>query len=315
MQRERALGRNIHHPCRCTYYWGEDHKSKPMSDKYPDKHPEKYPIYTDLISASQLQSLAPKPALLDCRAKLGDAQWGAGAYLSGHIPGALRADLDAHLAAPPDARGRHPLPDKSAWIKRIREWGIGNDQQVVVYDDAGGAYAARAWWMFRWVGHAAVAVLDGGLKQWRHDLATTTHQPERSTFTERQSLTQTISTAEILEGLNSPQASVLIDARAPARFAGIEEPIDPVAGHIPGAVCSPFSDNLQDNGCFKSPTELTAKFSAFLDRRMVCYCGSGVTAAHNILALHICGVSDVALYPESWSGWITDPTRPVETGT
>ena len=266
-------------------------------------------FYDNIVSVGNLERLqdAGHPLTIrDCRAALGDAAWGRQAYAEGHIEGALYANLDEDLAAPPDHRGRHPLPDPAEFCATLGRWGISADQQVVVYDDAGGAYAARAWWMLRWVGHAKVAVLDGGLKHWHRPLVKTSEAPLSTQFQQGAPLAETVAAEE------AHAAASLLDARTEERWAGRAEPIDPVAGHIPGAVCLPFQENLDADGLFKSPAELTARFEG-LDQPLVCYCGSGVTACHNILALHIAGISDVRLYADSWSGWITDPNRPVAT--
>jgi len=272
-------------------------------------------VYTDIISAADLAAILPQSAVLDCRAKLGDPAWGRRAYLSGHINSAQYADLDADLADPPGVHGRHPLPKPERFAATIRRWGIDAGRQVVVYDDAGGAFAARAWWMFRWLGHTSVAVLDGGLASWGQALKTGAESPPpRSDFAAQAPLTQVISSDELHTALTARHPPTLVDTRARSRWAGEEEPIDPVAGHIPGAHCYPFQENLSADGCFKTATELRARFNA-PGAHIVCYCGSGVTAAHNILAMHIAGLDEPALYADSWSGWITDPSRPVATVT
>ena len=265
-------------------------------------------LFTTIISPQALaQALAGErpPRLIDCRARLGDPAWGKAAYLSGHLPGAVYADLDADLADPPDDRGRHPLPERERWAQTVRQWGIGNDDQVVVYDDAGGAFAARAWWMFRWLGHAPVAVLDGGLAACDLPVESTTPDYPPAAFETRAAITREVGA----DRMNDPNLT-LTDARAEARWSGREEPIDPVAGHIPGASCLPFQGNLADDGRFLPAAELAERF-AHLDDPVVCYCGSGVTACHNILAMCIAGLEEPYLYPDSWSGWITDPERPI----
>jgi len=278
--------------------------------------------FTTLISAVDLTDRLDSVKILDCRAQLGNPTWGRGQFLTGHIAGAQYANLDEDLAVPPNADGRHPLPDRTLWAKTIGSWGIRNDHQVVVYDDAGGPYAARAWWMFRWAGHAAVAVLDGGLAAWLEHAGETalvagaSPTPSPAAFRLGEPLTRLAATQDVLENIAaSPPERAMLDARTEARYAGREEPIDPVAGHIPGAHCRPFTDNLDARGRFKSPTELRAEFDALpigLDE-VICYCGSGVTAAHNLLALRIAGFAEPTLYAASWSGWITDRERPVAT--
>jgi len=265
-------------------------------------------IYTTLISATQLTALN-NARILDCRARLGEPEYGRQLYQQGHIPAAGYLSLDDDLAAAPGTGGRHPLPQPEQLASRLRELGINDDDQVVVYDDAGGAYAARAWWCLRWLGHTAVAVLDGGLGAWQGELETAQPEPARGNFSIRPALTRTIEVSELNRQL---EARTLIDARSEARFAGREEPIDAVAGHIPGAVCRPFQDNLDEQGRFCSAAELKLRFASLHpDEQTVCYCGSGVTAAHNILALKLAGYPEPVLYPGSWSEWIVSPQREV----
>jgi len=271
--------------------------------------------YTNLISATELRAMLDRCVVLDCRSRLGETAWGRQQYEIGHIKGAFYAHLDSDLADPPNQHGRHPLPDRDRFTRCIRRWGIDNDTQVVCYDDAGGAYAARAWWMLRWMGHAQVAVLDGGLPAWDGPIESGTGPAAaHSNFTPGAPLTRLIEVEELERQLHSAQPPLLVDARARSRWAGAEEPIDAVAGHIPGAHCYPFNDNLDARGYFRPAAELRARFNAPA-ADVVCYCGSGVTAAHNILAMHIAGLPEPALYADSWSGWITDPQRPVATHT
>ena len=269
------------------------------------------------VSAAWLASHSDNCLILDCRATLGKPGQGREHYLLGHIPGAVYADIDQDMADPPDHRGRHPLPEKTRWVNTLAEWGLNQGQQVVLYDDAGGAFAARAWWMLLWVGHAHAAVLDGGWSAWQstYPEAVTSELPATSpsNFQAAQSLVQIASTEQIQKSL-AQQALPLIDARTEDRWAGRGDPIDPVSGHIPGARCLPFQENLNADGRFKSPAELAQRFAEYDPTEpLVHYCGSGVTATHNILAMHIAGKTNTLLYPESWSGWITDPTRPIET--
>jgi thiosulfate/3-mercaptopyruvate sulfurtransferase len=272
-------------------------------------------MYRTIISSQQLaerQSRNPDHVkLLDCRARLNEPLWGAAVFAEAHLQGAQHADLDSQLAAAPGQHGRHPLPSLENWVAQIRSWGIDAKDQVVTYDDANGAFAARAWWMFRWAGHEAVAVLDGGINSWTGPLVSTASQARASVkpshFNARSPLTQAINVDDVL----NPQHTI-VDARSLARWRGDEEPIDPVAGHIPGAVCLPFQDNLNGDGTFKSPTDLAAQFS-HLNDPIVCYCGSGVTAAHNLLALKVAGRDEPSLFVGSWSEWIRDPARPIET--
>ncbi|MCZ6710861.1 MAG: sulfurtransferase [Gammaproteobacteria bacterium] len=267
-------------------------------------------MYETLISAAQLaaglQNDSLRPRVLDCRTHLGDPDFGAAAYAERHIPGAYHADLDRDFASAPSDQGRHPLPDQHALAAKLRAWGINDDDQVVVYDDAGGAFAARAWWCLRWLGHPATALLDGGLGSWPGPWTGDFTSCEPGNFSIRPTLTRSITAS----ALSEQQADLeLIDARTPERFNGEHEPIDPVAGHIPGAHCLPFQDNLERDGRFKSPESLRARFPGSA-ANVVCYCGSGVTAAHNVLAMRIAGLEEAILYPGSWSEWIVDPNRP-----
>ena len=270
-----------------------------------------------LISSDELAQLTETAQILDCRAKLGDPSWGATAFEQGHIAEAHYVDLDTELAVAPNQHGRHPLPSQQQWLNQVRALGLRNDAQIVVYDDAGGSFAARAWWMLRWLGHENVAVLDGGLAQWTQPLQTgKAAPPQPSAFAIHPPLTRLYSSEQILTAIQQPidARPQLVDARSRERFAGKEEPIDPVAGHIVGAICLPFIENLEANGKFKSPTALAARFAHISEiNDVVCYCGSGVTATHNILAARIAGLPEPALYADSWSGWITDPQRPYET--
>ena len=267
--------------------------------------------YTTVIAADELRELH-NVKIFDCRAALGDSGYGHRVYAEGHIAGAVYLSLDDDLASPPGDGGRHPLPRPDSLAMRLRELGVSDDAQVVVYDDAGGAYAARAWWCLRWLGHEAVAVLDGGLNAWTGTLETTTPDPAPGNFSIRPALTRTVDASELQ---TSASARTLVDARARARFAGEEEPIDPVAGHIPGAVCLPFQENLAADGRFQDAETLKRRFADVGSAdNVVCYCGSGVTAAHNILAMKIAGYPEPALYPGSWSEWIRDPDRAIATG-
>lgn len=249
--------------------------------------------------------------LIDCRARLGDLAYGDRAYGESRLPGAVRLDLDRDLASPPGDGGRHPLPDPDALCARLRALGLDDDQQLVCYDDAGGAFAARAWWCLRWLGHEAVAVLDGGWQHWQGAKETGPPGPVTTgRFSRRPALTRQIDAAGLAAELGGP---TLLDARSEARYAGREEPIDPVAGHIPGARCRPFDGNLTADGRFRPAGDLAARFAGLGDD-LVCYCGSGVTAAHNVLALRRAGLPEPRLYPGSWSEWIRDPARPQASG-
>ncbi len=276
--------------------------------------------FSALISVAELAAAvqAGDSRLVDCRASLQDPAAGLEAYRRGHLPGASFADLATDLSGPvePGKTGRHPLPAIDAFVARARSWGISGDTQVVVYDDAAGAFAARLWWLLRWLGHDKVAVLDGGLAAWvaaGHPL--TTHPPIVAVgdFTPRSHTEWLVQARDLAE--SAPRK--LFDARSPERFRGEVEPIDPVMGHIPGAFNLPFSDNLRD-GRFLPPAELRARLAAALDGTLpedaVVYCGSGVTACHDVLAFAHAGLPLPRLYAGSWSEWITDPGRPVERG-
>jgi thiosulfate/3-mercaptopyruvate sulfurtransferase len=267
-------------------------------------------MHTTLIDADTVAARPDAFRILDCRGRLDDPGFGPRAYADGHLPGALYVSLDDDFAAPPGSGGRHPLPDPERLCERFRAWGVNDDDQIVVYDDAGGAFAARAWWCARWLGHEAVAVLDGGIGAWHAPLSQAHPVVARGNFSIRASLTRAIDVTTLAA---DPGAHTLIDARAQARYSGAQEPIDPVAGHIPGALCLPFQGNLRDDGRFRSAEELAARFAGLPDD-VVCYCGSGVTAAHNVLAMKIAGRPEPMLYPGSWSEWIRDPERPVATG-
>ncbi|MBV8666225.1 MAG: sulfurtransferase [Burkholderiaceae bacterium] len=282
--------------------------------------------FTTLISATELAQHAKNPnwAIFDCRHDLANPGAGLAAYQGGHIPGAQFAHLDSDLsdkARGPhgEFRGRHPLPQRSAFIETLRRWGVNNDTQVVVYDAHGGMFAARLWWMLRWAGHQAVAVLDGGLPAWiAQGQAVSTEVPQKApgNIADRPSLVTTVNAIDLMVNISS-QARAVIDARAPDRFRGENETLDPVGGHIPGAKNRFFKDNLQADGRFKAAEQLRADFSALIDApgQAVMQCGSGVTACHNLLALEVAGMKGAALYPGSWSEWCAEPTRPVARGS
>lgn len=278
--------------------------------------------YTTLISAQDVAAHLNEKhwVILDVRHDLMNTQAGAQAYAAGHLPGAQFVHVDDALSGPklgPDGafRGRHPLPEKQQFIQTLRGLGIDHDTQVVVYDAQGGMFAARLWWMLRWVGHAAVAVLDGGLPAWTAQsfpVSTDVPVARLGQLTERPSLVTQVDVASVVANLDHPQWTV-VDARAPDRFRGENETIDPVGGHIPGALNRFFKDNLQADGRFKSAEQLRAEWSGLLadPQKAVMQCGSGVTACHNLLALEAAGLSGAALYPGSWSEWCADPSRPV----
>ncbi|MEO6352162.1 MAG: sulfurtransferase [Burkholderiaceae bacterium] len=285
------------------------------------------PPFTTLITATELALHLARPdanwVVLDCRHDLANPEAGRSAYATGHLPQAQFAHLDDDLSGPKtDCNGafcgRHPLPGRAAFLETLRNWGIDDDTQVVAYDASGGMFAARLWWMLRWVGHSAIAVLDGGLPAWLQagqPLTITAPAQRRGTLIERAALTASIDAAAVLANLENP-VSMVLDARAPDRFRGENETLDAVGGHIPGASNRFFRDNLDADGCFKPAVQLRAEYAALIDtpQATISQCGSGVTACHNLLAMEIAGLSGAALYPGSWSEWCADPARPVATG-
>jgi thiosulfate/3-mercaptopyruvate sulfurtransferase len=281
--------------------------------------------YTTLISAADLAQhiLDPNWIVLDCRHDLSDPSAGRIAYDAGHIPNAQFAHLDTDLSDKTpgpngEFRGRHPLPDRSAFIETLRGWGISKSSQVVAYDAQGGMFAARLWWMLRWAGHEAVAVLDGGLPAWTDagmQLSTEAASKPIDDVTLRPSLALTVSADDIVKNMSGGSCSV-VDARAPDRYRGENEILDPVGGHIPGAKNRFFKNNLQADGYFKPANQLRTEFESIITapQKTIMQCGSGVTACHNLLAMEIAGLPGAALYPGSWSEWCADPSRPVATG-
>ncbi|WP_418277827.1 sulfurtransferase [Isoptericola jiangsuensis] len=255
------------------------------------------------------------PVLLDVRWELGRDD-GRERYEAGHLPGAVYVDLETELAATPSAaEGRHPLPSAAEFQQSARRWGVSADSRVVVYDAVGGASAARAWWLLRWFGHPGVHLLDGGLAAWvRAGYPLETGLIERApgdvvVHPGRMPVLDADDVADL------PGEGVLLDARAAERYRGEVEPVDPQAGHVPGALSAPTAGNLADDGTFRPADELAERFAALgatAGRPVGVYCGSGVTAAHEIAALATLGV-EAALYPGSWSQWSNDPNRPVAT--
>jgi thiosulfate/3-mercaptopyruvate sulfurtransferase len=280
-------------------------------------------MYTTLLSAAELAAHVADPAwvVVDVRHDLAQPErWGEEQYRTGHLPGAVFAHLDRDLSGPKTGRnGRHPLPAPEACARVFGRLGIGEGRQVVAYDQNNGMYAARLWWMLRWLGHEAVAVLDGGLDAWLRAGLPTQREipPPRSSEFVVPGVGPTVAAAAIVAALPT-RALTIIDARAPERFRGETEPLDPVAGHIPGAVNRPFAENVDAEGRFKPAAVLRAEFAALIGRRpsaeVVHQCGSGVTACHNLLAMEVAGLSGTRLYPGSWSEWCADPSRPVARG-
>jgi len=282
---------------------------------------------TTLISCKELKALLADDSrhcvLIDCTFDLADPAAGREVYHRAHLPGAHYLHLDNELSGPKTgSNGRHPLPDPDALAARLRALGVNDDSQIVAYDAQGGMYAARAWWLLRWLGHEAVAVLDGGTNAWMADALATeqgaTPEPEANgNFSRRPALVRTVDADALLANLRAP-SWLVVDARSPDRFRGENETLDPVGGHIPGAANRFFKDNLQSDGRFKPAATLRTEFGQVLGTTppelAVMQCGSGVTACHNLLALEVAGLRDAALYPGSWSEWCADPARPVATG-
>ena len=278
--------------------------------------------HTTLIDASTLHAHRNDPnwVVMDCRFSLADPDAGRRAYRDSHLPGAHYAHLDEDLSDPiTPTTGRHPLPDPERLAQKLGEWGIGHDTQVVAYDDMGGMLAAaRLWWLLRWLGHTACAVLDGGLPAWRRaGLPLTAEIPAArpTAFVPRPDDRLWMSTEQVL---TLSATEVLLDARAAARYRGEMEPIDPVAGHIPGALNLPTDGNLTPEGHFLPVAALRERFAAALNDRspatVIHACGSGVTACHNLLAMEAADLGGSRLYAGSWSEWIRDPQRAVAVG-
>jgi thiosulfate/3-mercaptopyruvate sulfurtransferase len=280
-------------------------------------------MYTTLISATELATHIDDPrwVVVDCRHDLVNLDAGREGYAIAHIKGAHFADMEkslsgAKMGVDGKFRGRHPLPSREAFAEYLRAIGVNDDSQVVAYDAHGGMFAARLWWMLRWMGHEAVAVLDGGMAAWQSaglplDAITPTPAPGKLTI--KPSLVTTVGAEQLMSNLATKEHTV-IDARAADRFRGENETIDPVGGHIPGAKNRFFKDNLHADGSFKAPEELRAAFAGLADdpKQVIAQCGSGVTACHNLLAMEVAGLRGAALYPGSWSEWCADPARPVE---
>jgi thiosulfate/3-mercaptopyruvate sulfurtransferase len=294
--------------------------------------------YTTFIPTATLAQHLDDPdwAAFDCRFSLADPERGRRDYAQAHIPGAIYAHLNEDLSGPivPGVTGRHPLPTVEFAARKFSQWGIDDRAQVVVYDDAGGAFAARLWWMLCWLGHTAVAVLDGDWRKWiseGHPISNRTESRPARRFVPRPREDLLITTEEVEASWRgahpstplrsaqaAPRAIKLFDSRTAERYRGENETIDPVAGHIPGAISAPYPDNLNSDGTLRSEEELRARFHSLLDGtpadRTAFYCGSGVTAAFNILALKHVGLGDAKLYAGSWSEWIANPRRPVALG-
>ena len=276
-----------------------------------------------LISTQELADRCGDANVLicDCRHDLMDLEKGRRAYAEGHIPGAHFLHLDEDLSGKKTGKnGRHPLPTIDAFGKKMGNIGINGTQHVIAYDDAGGPYAARLWWLLRWLGHDQVAVLDGGINKWLAEgRATDRNAPAArpTTFVAKQKNDMTVDADFVMTNIKQ-LAFVVVDARTPERYRGDTEPIDPVAGHIPGALNRVFKNNLNADGTFKTAVTLKQEFSELLRGKLpgqvINQCGSGVTACHNLFAMEIAGLGGSKLYPGSWSEWCADPARPVVKG-
>ena len=277
-----------------------------------------------LVTAAQLASVLDDPGirLVDCRFELTDPEAGRRSYDEGHIPGAVYADLDMDLAGPAGAgAGRHPLPDPAKLAATFARFGIGSDTRVIAYDEGPGAVAARAWWLLRWLGHENAAVLDGGFSAWlASGGATESDVPRvtRGSFTPAPREQLVLQTPEIIRAGAMTSGLTLIDARARERYTGAEEPIDPVAGHIPGTVSLPFTENVRDDGHWRSPAEIRDRLAPLIGepcgQEWAVMCGSGVTACHLVIGGLLAGYAEPRVYVGSWSEWISDPSRPTATG-
>lgn len=280
--------------------------------------------FTTLISVEGLTQFIEEPdwVVIDCRFTLDDPGWGRLAYSDAHIPGAIYAHLDEDLSSPVviGKTSRHPLPNVETFSVRLGSWGIDSQTQVVVYDDSGGMYAVRLWWMLRWLGHEKVAVLDGGLPAWLEENQPVTKEipsPIAKTYLPHLQSEMLATAEDVLRNFGDP-GWLLVDSRGPERYRGEVEPLDPVAGHIPGALNYHFASNIDAEGHLHLKQVLRGRFeNLFKDvpaEHVIFYCGSGVTAAHNVLAVAHSGLGMPRMYAGSWSEWITDPDRPTSTG-
>lgn len=279
--------------------------------------------WTTVVSAEDLKTHLDDCVVVDCRHDLLDPAAGRRSYEEGHIPSARFLDTDTGMSGPKSgSNGRHPLPDRQTLLKTLRQLGISDDTQVVAYDAQGGQIAGRLWCLLRWLGHEAVALLDGDIRAWEAAGFELTREvppaPPPGTLTDRPSLLQTLTVAQVQQRMKADEI-LIIDARAPDRFNGLIEPIDPVAGHIPGAVNRFHARNLGPDNRLKPPEQLRQEFETLLAGRepgtVVHQCGSGISACANLLAMTHAGLDGSALYPGSWSEWVADPSRPVAKGS
>ena len=276
-------------------------------------------VYTTLIDAAGLAALpVAGKRVFDCRHDMRDSAAGPRLFAAGHIPGAVRLDLDRDLSGSVVAgrTGRHPLPDRSAFRELLRRHGVESSTQLVAYDDNDGLFAARLWWMARWAGHASAAVLDGGYQAWLAHAGGGAASPAAAAVPQPAPAPRSVPMATVRAESEQGQC-VLLDGRAGDRFRGQNETMDPKAGHIPGALSAPYQGNVDAHGRFLGPAALRARYAGLLDahpgKPVICYCGSGVSAAHTVLAMVCAGLPEPALYVGSWSEWITHPDNPIET--
>ncbi|WP_432478617.1 GNAT family N-acetyltransferase [Nocardioides sp. GXQ0305] len=293
---------------------GSFHHRAPVGDGYVQVPCHRYvKDVSPLIGPEELADRRPEVVVLDVRWRLGGPP-GRPEFEAGHVPGAAYVDLDTELADPPGARGRHPLPGTDTFLAAMRRAGVRRGRPVVVYDDWGGRAAARCWWLLRHHGHDAVRVLDGGWTAWQDVVGEVETGPGRPRAAG--DLDGSAGAMPVVDAVSATTVPVLVDARAPERFRGETEPVDPVAGRVPGAVNVPATDNLDGSGRFRSAAELREVYAGVGvtdDDEVAAYCGSGVVACHDLLALESIGLQG-ALYPGSWSEWVADDSRPVETG-
>ena len=279
--------------------------------------------FNTIISAHKLKEIINNDnvRVFDCRFSLKDPQGGLKSYQQGHVPNAQFADMDTQLSsAMTETSGRHPLPDADVFINQLKAWGVNNDTQVIAYDDISGAFAARLWWMMRWVGHEDVAVLNGGLQKWTdagYPLSNDNVEFTRGDYSGVANMEWLVDITCVESELSANNIT-LIDARSADRFTAKDQKTDPVPGHVPGAINLPFPGNLTKDGVFESPDILKQRFDNVIQNQpltnVVHMCGSGVTACHNLLAQAMAGLPPTKIFIGSWSEWIRDPSRPVATG-